>query len=75
MFEADVRRPLETLLAETTEVFGGAVKIFRQHRDIRFSKDKSPYKLNTYGVVAGIPGSHAGLYASVSADRFVAGTG
>ena len=27
------------------------MKLFRQHRDIRFSRDKSPYKTRTYGIV------------------------
>src|SRR5262245_33883874 len=48
--------------------------MFRQHRDVRFSRDKSPLKASTYGV-ASRPGSEAGLYVAISADGLVAATG
>jgi uncharacterized protein (TIGR02453 family) len=51
------------------------VKLFRQHRDTRFSADKSPYKTTTYGLIAERPGSFAGLYAQLSAAGLFAGTG
>ena len=51
VWEADVRGPLERLLEELGEDLGGSAKLFRPHRDVRFSKDKSPYKTNNYGVV------------------------
>jgi uncharacterized protein (TIGR02453 family) len=38
-----VRTPMEDLLAELEPEFG-ATHIFRPYRDIRFSRDKSPYK-------------------------------
>ena len=49
--------------------------MFRQNRDIRFSADKSPYKTNTYGVLRGTDTAAQGLYASISADGLVAGSG
>ena len=49
--------------------------MFRQHRDIRFSADKSPYKTNTYGVLRGADIAGEGLYASISADGLIAGSG
>jgi chromosomal replication initiation ATPase DnaA len=52
-FEDAIRGQMEALLTELSEEFGGEVKMFRQHRDIRFSADKSPYKTNTYGVLRG----------------------
>jgi uncharacterized protein (TIGR02453 family) len=38
-----VRAPMEELLAELEPRFGEG-RIFRPYRDVRFSKDKSPYK-------------------------------
>lgn len=42
-YEELVKRPMVELLAELEGEFG-AGKIFRPFRDVRFSKDKSPYK-------------------------------
>jgi uncharacterized protein (TIGR02453 family) len=74
-FEESVREQMEALLAELGETFGGDVKMFRQNRDIRFSPDKSPYKTNTYGVLRGSEIAAEGLYASISANGLVAGSG
>ncbi len=74
-FEESIRGQMEALLTELTARFGGTVKLFRQNRDIRFSADKSPYKTNTYGVLYGSEVAPQGLYASVSADGLVAGSG
>ena len=75
VFDAGVRGPMEALLDELADEFGGEVKLFRQNRDIRFSPDKSPYKLNTYGVLRGSAQAAQGLYASISARGLVAGSG
>src|SRR5580704_12898311 len=75
VFEESVRGQMEALLDELAGRFGGEVKMFRQHRDIRFSPDKSPYKTNTYGVIYGSPIAAQGLYASISARGLVAGSG
>jgi uncharacterized protein (TIGR02453 family) len=74
VWEADVRGPLERLLEELGEELGGAVKLFRPHRDVRFSKNKAPYKTNTYGVVS-VPGSQSGLYVSIGSKGVGAGSG
>jgi uncharacterized protein (TIGR02453 family) len=74
-FEERVRGQMSALLTELTETFGGEVKLFRPNRDVRFSADKSPYKTNTYGVLLGSGIALNGLYASVSADGLVAGSG
>lgn len=74
-FEESIRAQMEALLTELSKEFGGEVKMFRQNRDIRFSADKSPYKTNTYGVIYGSPIAAQGLYASISADGLVAGSG
>ena len=74
-FERSIRDQMEAMLTELGEQFGGEVKMFRQHRDIRFSADKSPYKTNTYGVLRGADIAGEGLYASISADGLIAGSG
>ena len=74
-FERSIRDQMEAMLTELSGQFGGDVKMFRQHRDIRFSADKSPYKSNTYGVLRGADIAGEGLYASISADGLVAGSG
>ena len=74
-YERDVRGELDALLEELTADFDGRVKIFRQHRDLRFSRDKSPYKLATYGVIADRPGSDAALYAQLTSAGLFAGSG
>jgi uncharacterized protein (TIGR02453 family) len=74
-FEESIRDQMEALLAELSNDFGGEIKMFRQNRDIRFSRDKSPYKTNTYGILYGAAIAAQGLYASISADGLVAGSG
>jgi uncharacterized protein (DUF2461 family) len=49
-YDEVVRGPMEELGAELESEFG-AVKIFRPYRDVRFSADKTPYKLHI-GMVA-----------------------
>lgn len=68
IYEDQVLRPMEELLAELRPEFG-AGKIFRPHRDIRFSADKSPYKTAIAAALAG------GGYVQFSADGLAAGCG
>jgi len=75
VFEEAIRDQMEALLTELSQKLGGEVKLFRQNRDIRFSRDKSPYKTNTYGIVHGSELGPQGLYASISARGLVAGSG
>ncbi|HMJ36528.1 MAG TPA: DUF2461 domain-containing protein [Baekduia sp.] len=76
-YDAAVRGALEAMLEALAAELGGggAVKVFRQQRDTRFSADKSPYKTRTYGLISDRPGTLAGLYAEVSEDGLFAGTG
>lgn len=74
-FDESIRGQMEALLEELSGRFGGEVKMFRQNRDIRFSPDKSPYKTNTYGVLRGSEVAAQGLYASISGDGLLAGSG
>lgn len=66
-YEREVLQPLKELAAELEPRLGRA-KIFRINRDIRFTKDKSPYKTN----VAAVIGS---LYVHLDARRLFVGTG
>lgn len=67
-----VREPLLALLAELEGEFGPAA-VFRPHRDIRFSADKSPYKVFQGAFVERLPGT--GYYLGVSADGLMASGG
>lgn len=71
-YEASVRGPMTALLDALEEEFGPA-RIFRPHRDVRFSADKSPYKTHQGAFVAA--GTRSGWYAEVSADGFRLGGG
>jgi uncharacterized protein (TIGR02453 family) len=74
-YDADVRGAMVAMLEELSRAFGGEVRVFRQHRDVRFSPDKSPYKTRTYGLLQGAPGAGGGLYAELSSRGLYAGTG
>jgi uncharacterized protein (TIGR02453 family) len=74
-YDNAVRGPLEELLEELADEHGGRVKVFRQHRDTRFSRDKSPYKTETYGLVYDIPATLAPIYVQASRLGLFAGTG
>src|SRR5215212_3631297 len=63
-----VYAPMAALLDELSGEFGEA-KIFRPNRDVRFSRDKSPYKTNIAATLA------KGGYISFSADGLGAGSG
>ena len=67
-YETAVRAPMEALLVDLAESRGEG-KIFRPYRDVRFSKDKTPYKTNIAGTM------EKGGYVSLSADAFSVGTG
>lgn len=67
LYEAKVKGPMEALLAELAPKFGDG-KIFRPYRDVRFSRDKSPYKTN-------IAATNDGGYISLSATELGVGTG
>ena len=68
VYEQSVRAPLEALAAELADEFGEA-KLFRPYRDVRFSKDKTPYKTQQ-----GAWFGESSLYVAVSAaGLFVAG--
>jgi len=71
-YEQHVRAPMLALLGELSADFGAA-SLFRPYRDVRFSKDKSPYKTHQGAFVDAVPG--VGYYVQLSADGLVAAAG
>src|SRR5215471_11854721 len=59
---------MHELLADLEPEFGEG-KIFRPYRDVRFSKDKSPYKTNIAATLS------MGGYVSLSSEGLGAGSG
>ncbi len=70
-YRAAVRQPMDELLAELGEF--GPFHVFRPNKDVRFSKDKRPYKdhIGAYGESEG----GAGHYVHLSATGMMAGSG
>jgi uncharacterized protein (TIGR02453 family) len=70
-YEDLVKGPMAALL-ESLEPDFGPGKVFRANRDIRFSKDKSPYKTN---IAADVGMGSKGGYLSLDARGFTVATG
>ncbi|MGH3658713.1 MAG: DUF2461 domain-containing protein, partial [Micromonosporaceae bacterium] len=68
VYENAVRAPMAELLAELGSEFGEG-KIFRPYRDVRFSRDKSPYKTAIGATLAD------GGYVQFSTEGLSAGSG
>ena len=66
-YEADVRAPMQALLAALEPEFGPG-KIFRPYRDVRFSHDKTPYKTHCGATVGP-------FYVQVGADGLLVAGG
>jgi uncharacterized protein (TIGR02453 family) len=67
VYDTVVRAPMEALLAEL-EPDHGEGRIFRPYRDVRFSRDKSPYKIHI-GAMVGEG------YVQLNAEGLAAGCG
>ncbi|HMS55382.1 MAG TPA: DUF2461 domain-containing protein [Fimbriimonadaceae bacterium] len=86
-YEASVKKPMLTFIEEMIgrmleldpDVVTDPKKcMMRQHRDTRFSKDKSPYKICASMIISnGGKGDHAtpGLYFSLLSDRVYVASG
>ena len=70
VYDRAVRAPLDALLADLAPEFGAA-KVFRPYRDVRFSKDKTPYKTHAAAVVE----QDGSLYLQLGADGLFVGGG
>ena len=66
-YDRCVKAPMQALLAELEPEFGSAT-FFRPYRDVRFSKDKTPYKEHAGAVVADDASGRSALYVQVGAD-------
>lgn len=82
VYQAELLEPLQTLVADASEALRkakipiGAVptrSIFRIYRDIRFSRDKSPYKTNLGAYLAPATGgpheAPGGIYIHIQPKR------
>lgn len=71
IFESSVRAPMRNLLDELEDY--GPFHVFRPNKDVRFSKDKTPYKdhIGAYGESQG----GAGHYVQLSATGLLVGSG
>jgi uncharacterized protein (TIGR02453 family) len=72
IYETEVKAPFEALSELVADEYG-PLKIFRPNRDLRFSKDKTPYKTRCYAVTEGEGGE--AFYVEISADGLVTATG
>ncbi|HEX6485284.1 MAG TPA: DUF2461 domain-containing protein [Nocardioidaceae bacterium] len=72
VYETAVRTPMTTLAQALEEEFGAA-KVFRPYRDVRFAKDKTPYKTHQGVFIARGPAT--GYYVQVSAPGVRVGVG
>ncbi len=71
-FASQVREPMEALVA-ALEPQTGPMRLFRMHRDVRFSRDKSPYKTQQ-GALRDRPEGGI-LYLQLDADGLMAASG
>jgi uncharacterized protein (TIGR02453 family) len=71
-YDQHVRAPMLALTEELAKTYG-PFNVFRPNRDIRFAKDKTPYKTNIAASAETEGG--ASVYVSFSAEGLYAGTG
>ncbi|MGN6253256.1 MAG: DUF2461 domain-containing protein [Marmoricola sp.] len=72
IYAASVRAPMVALTGALAAEFGAA-KVFRPYRDVRFARDKTPYKDHQGAFVAAAPAT--GWYVEIAAPGFRVGAG
>jgi len=72
VYKEAVEAPMKALMAALEPEFG-AGKVFRPYRDVRFAKDKTPYKTNQGAFVA--TGPATGWYVEIAAAGVRVGGG
>ena len=72
VYDEAVAAPMKALTAALEPEFGAA-KIFRPYRDVRFAKDKTPYKTHQGAYVA--TGPSTGYYLQIGAAGVMVGVG
>jgi uncharacterized protein (TIGR02453 family) len=73
VYDEAVREPFRALLEEVADDFGEG-KMFRPHRDTRFSADKRPYKTVAAAFVTRADGT-GGYYVQLGRDGLLVGGG
>src|SRR3954453_2567080 len=71
-YDTAVKAPMAALVAALEPEFGAA-KVFRPYRDVRFAKDKTPYKTHQGAFVDAGPST--GWYVQLSAAGVRVGVG
>ena len=71
-YDTAVKEPMAALVTALEDEFGKA-KVFRPYRDVRFAKDKTPYKTHQGAFVAAGPAT--GWYVEVAAPGVRVGVG
>ncbi len=71
-YDTAVKAPMVALVAALEYEFGPA-KVFRPYRDVRFAKDKTPYKTHQGAYIALAPST--GYYVQVAASGVRVGVG
>lgn len=74
VYDEAVKAPMLALCDLLAPEFGAA-KMFRPHRDVRFSKDKSPYKTTASAVLYGDADGAGAQYVQLSAAGLLLGAG
>lgn len=72
IYETEVRAPFDALNDLVADEFG-PLRVFRPFRDLRFSRDKTPYKTHCGAVTEGEGGE--AFYVEISADGLLAASG
>lgn len=72
VYLSEVREPMVALVEVLAPEFGEG-KVFRPYRDVRFSRDKMPYKLSQGAVVGDVSG--LGYYLQIDAEGLLLGGG
>jgi len=76
VYDKSVRQPMTSLCEALAPEFapdGQSAKVFRPYRDVRFAKDKTPYKTHQGAFVAAGPAT--GWYVEISARGLRVGAG
>ncbi|MEO1732851.1 MAG: TIGR02453 family protein [Pseudomonadota bacterium] len=81
IYESQLKAPAQTLLdivaADLTRTFATpwVTKLFRAHRDVRFSKDKRPYNTHLHMLWSRKEGAPVGLFFGIAPDYVSVGGG
>jgi uncharacterized protein (TIGR02453 family) len=74
-YERHVRGPMEALLDLLADGFGDDGKVYRPHRDVRFSADQRPYKEHCGAVISRRYAAAPVRYVQIDADGLAVAVG